>query len=417
MPHSRHPRFSGPRPSGPRPPLRPKLALTNVGGRAELSGDPETARSLALALAVEPGAGLDRWTHGFHTYAARMHPDTAGRLVRSLSAPGTTVLDPFCGSGTVVLEAFVSGRRALGRDLNPVAVRLAAVRAAVVSDGRRKVVRDRAHRIAAIAMGRVRQGHVPPGPRVPGAELFDSRTFAELSWLLAGIAADRDPFVRDALEMVLSSILVKVSCRTSDTDSRLLPRCRAPGSASRIFGYKVDELCRRWKALREALRDDALHPDLAVDDARRLRSVADASVDLVVTSPPYANVYDYAEQHELRAAWLGLDEGPLQANEVGARRTFRNPKKGLERWEQDGSAWVAAVARTLRSGGRACILGGDGATDLGPVRFDECLARWASAAGLAVAASAAQRRPTFDEETRRAFHGSPRREHLIVLRK
>ena len=366
---------------------------------------------------MEPGGGLDRWTHGFHTYAARMHPDTAGRLVRSLSAAGMTVLDPFCGSGTVVLEAFVAGRRALGRDLNPVAIRVAVVRNAVVSDGRRRVLRDQAHRIAGVAIGRVRQGHVPPGPRPPGADLFDSRTFAELSWLRAGIAADRDPFVRDALEMVLSSILVKVSCRTSDTDSRLLPRCRAPGSAARIFGFKVDELCRRWKALRDDLRDDAVHPELAVDDARRLRTVPDASVDLAVTSPPYANVYDYAEQHELRAGWLGLDEGSLRANEVGARRTFRNPKKGLERWEQDGREWVAALARVLRAGGRACILGGDGATDLGPVRFDECLARWSSAAGLAVIASAAQHRPTFDDETRRAFRGSPRREHLILLRK
>ena len=34
--------------------------------------------------------------HGFHTYPARMHPQTAARLVRALSGEGATVLDPFC---------------------------------------------------------------------------------------------------------------------------------------------------------------------------------------------------------------------------------------------------------------------------------------------------------------------------------
>ncbi|MBI5487460.1 MAG: hypothetical protein HY905_09020 [Deltaproteobacteria bacterium] len=402
-------------PSRPLPKRR--LSLTNVGGRPELSGEASLADKLARALEVEPGGGLDRWTHGFHTYAARMHPDTAGRLVRELSRPGAAVLDPFCGSGTVVVEALVHGARAVGRDLNPVAIRVARIRAAVVPEARRRIVRERARRIAGIAVGRVRQGHEAPEPLPPGREEFDSRTFAELSWLRAAVDADRDPFVRDALGVVLSSILVKVSCRRSDTDSRYQPKCRPPGAATAIFTHKVDELCHRWKFLRDALPTPSFPADVALDDARRLRSIPDASVDLVVTSPPYANVYDYAEQHGLRAAWLGEDAGALRANEIGAHRGFREPRRGLERWEHDGALWVGALARVLRPGALGCILGGDGATLLGPVRFDECLGRWSAAAGLRVEASASQRRPIFDEETRRAFRGRDRREYLIAVRK
>jgi hypothetical protein len=51
------------------------------------------------------------------------------------------------------------------------------------------------------------------------------------------------------------------------------------------------------------------------------------------------------------------------------------------------------------------------------VRFDEFLARWASDAGLDVVASCAQRRPIFDEESRRAYHSSDRREHLMLLKR
>lgn len=395
---------------------RPKRALTNVGGPAERRGDPDVAAGLARALDVEPGAGLDRWTHGFHTWAARMHPDTAQRLVRAFARPGDVVLDPFCGSGTVLVETLVAGGRPLGRDLHPLAVRLARLRAAIVPESRRRAVRERARRAAGLALGRVRQGHRPPAPPPPAAHLFDPRTLAELAWLRAAVLDDRDPFVREALSLVLSSLLVKLSCRRSDTDPRpTAPVCRAPGSAVRLFILKTDELCRRWKSLREALPERALPADVRVDDARRLHTVPDASVDLVVTSPPYANVYDYAGQHALRAAWLELDDETFRAGEVGSRRSFHDPRRGLERWERDGLAWTAAIARVLRPGARACILGGDGATTLGPVRFDESLARWAAAAGLDLVASASQRRPIFDEETRRAYRAADRREHLVLL--
>lgn len=410
--------------------FRPKRALTNVGGPVERRGDETLSAELAHALDVEPGAGLDRWTHGFHTWAARMHPDTAQRLVRSFGRPGAAVLDPFCGSGTVVLEALVAGCRPLGRDLHPLAVRLARLRSAVVPESRRKLVRERARRIAGLALGRVRQGHHPPGGTPPGEDLFDSRTLAELAWLRTAIADERDPFVRQTLELVLSSILVKLSCRTSDTAPLPLdrgrgrgrgrfssPSCRAPGSATRLFVPKVDELCRRWKTLREALPERALTPDLRLDDARRLHSVPDGIVDLVVTSPPYANVYDYTDQHALRVDWLGLDDHPFEAGEIGSRRSFRDPHHGAERWDRDGRAWVGALARVLRPGAPACILGGDGATALGPLRFDESLARWAAAAGLELVASTSQHRPIFDEQTRRAYPTTDRREHLVLLRR
>jgi hypothetical protein len=403
--------------TGPLRERRQKRALTNVGGAVERRGDEALARELARALEVQPGEGLDRWTHGFHTWAARMHPDTAQRLVRSFGRPGAVVLDPFCGSGTVVVEALVAGCRGLGRDLHPLAVRLARLRAAIVPESRRKAVRERARRLAGLVLGRVRQGHRPPGGRPPGEELFDSRTLAELGWLRAGIVEDRDPFVRETLGLVLSSILVKVSCRTSDTDPRRLPGCRAPGSATRVFVPKVDELCRRWKALREALPERALPADVQLDDARRLRTVPDGTVDLVVTSPPYANIYDYAEQHALRVDWLGLDDEAFRAGEVGSRRSFHDVEQGAERWDRDGRAWVGALSRVLRPGALACVIGGDGATELGPLRFDDSLARWAADAGLDVVAFAAQRRPIFDEESRRAYRSSDRREHLILLRR
>ena len=90
-------------------------------------------RSLGVALvaALEAADPVDRATHGFHTYPAGMHPDAARGLVAAL--PGDSVFDPFCGGGTVLVEAMLAGKRAIGRDVSPVALRVARARTSVLA--------------------------------------------------------------------------------------------------------------------------------------------------------------------------------------------------------------------------------------------------------------------------------------------
>lgn len=432
----RKPKSRGESPK-PRSRARPKRALTNVGGKVERRGDPVAAELLDRALKVAPGSGLDRWTHGFHTYPARMHPDTAGRLVRQLSQPGQSVLDPFCGSGTVVLEALIAGRLARGRDLSPLAVRLARLRCAVTSETQRRALRNEARRISDLAETRSAQRpNRLAGPSSKEQVLFTPEVFLELSWLRLLLTEEQDLFAREALEMVLSSILVKASHRVSDTDRRVFSRPGPKFRATRRFRDRAGELSERlahlardfWAkreqvAKRHNRETDSAQPlrpllpraELELDDARTLSSVADGSVDVVITSPPYPNVYDYADHHAIRTQWLGLDDHKVRAGEIGARRSFSQVAQGLEQWESDGRAWVATLARVLRPGGRAAILGGDGASPAGAILFDECLFRWAAQSGLTFLAAASQTRPAFDPETRHAFRGDDRREHLILL--
>ena len=111
--------------SGQRDPRR-RRALTNVGGAIEVEGNRADADALAHALAVPPATDDDddparSYVHGFHTYPARMHPVTAARLVNAFMGLSGCVLDPFCGSGTVIVEALIAGRAAVGTDLNPLA--------------------------------------------------------------------------------------------------------------------------------------------------------------------------------------------------------------------------------------------------------------------------------------------------------
>ena len=67
-------------------------------------------------------------THGFHNYPAMMIPQVAGRLLDIFSKKGDQVLDPFCGSGTVLVESKLRGLNSFGIDINPLAILLAKVK-------------------------------------------------------------------------------------------------------------------------------------------------------------------------------------------------------------------------------------------------------------------------------------------------
>jgi DNA modification methylase len=61
-------------------------------------------------------------THGIHTYVAAMIPALARQLIDTYAPTRGTVLDPFCGGGAVLVETIRSGRQAIGRDINALAV-------------------------------------------------------------------------------------------------------------------------------------------------------------------------------------------------------------------------------------------------------------------------------------------------------
>ena len=64
-------------------------------------------------------------THGLHEYKGKFNPQTARHLITSLVPDDLPILDPFCGSGTTLVEAAHLVRVAEGWDMNPFAVHLA----------------------------------------------------------------------------------------------------------------------------------------------------------------------------------------------------------------------------------------------------------------------------------------------------
>ncbi|MBX3197660.1 MAG: hypothetical protein KF894_05915 [Labilithrix sp.] len=440
---------------GASPPPR-RRSLTNVGGEVETSGDPATAELLAHAIDVAPsmdeGADDRAHVHGFHAYPARAHPVTARRLVEALVPPSGTVLDPFCGSGTVVIEAMLAGRAAIGSDLNPIAVMLARAKTYPRTPEKTSALVEAARGVAEHAESR-RKAKAGASRRLPQEDvsLFPPHVLLELDGLRAGIDVAA-PELRPDLSLVLSSILVKLSPRRGDTSEEQTDKRIAAGYASRLFVRKTEELARRFDdfalLLRNAARSSAAgdgeqlggseggspsaaaaRPRVRVweDDANVLKRVADASVDAVITSPPYVATYDYLQHHELRMRWLGLDPRKLARGEIGARRRYErlSVREAVASWEHELAKLFHSLARVLKPGAPLVLLIADSAAGRGPggepaepIRADEVVARVADRGGeLAPIARASQTRPHFHGPTQRAFSGRPRFEHALLLRR
>jgi Putative RNA methylase family UPF0020 len=121
-------RFSEPPPTGPAYPLyrfdgQPVAATAMVG-------DP-----VAGEVHGEWGfkdADTKELTHGIHPYPARLIPQVARKLLLTYARPKAMVWDPFCGSGTVLLESMTHDHPSVGTDLNPFACLLARAKTTVI---------------------------------------------------------------------------------------------------------------------------------------------------------------------------------------------------------------------------------------------------------------------------------------------
>jgi SAM-dependent methyltransferase len=369
----------------------------------ERYGDTSVSRALTSALSHSgPSA---RYTNLFHTYPAALHPDAARDLL--VLFPSRRVLDPFCGGGTVLVEARALGRVTFGCDVSPVAVRIARARTATPDDARLQALRSRARALAAEAREASARGPLPEARVLRAVESwYAPHVLRELESLRRGVA-ESDPAVRGLLEAVFASILVKVSWRESDTKAAREKHHRPPGTTAVLFHKRTRELARQMLELRAAVPLGTPDSDVWLGDAREL-TVRDP-VDLILTSPPYPSTYDYLPMQHLRHVWLG--ERPDPAREIGARRLFRKgARAALETWRRDTEMWSHSAARALASGGHLVLIVGDGWVPSGPVDAAGPSVEAARAAGLELVAGASLERPDSAGRTRL-------REHVFAFRK
>jgi len=409
--------------------------MARTPGRITADGDRDLAEGLVAALRAPQDSEdeiPESLTHPFHSYPAKLHPATArilADIVGHTARRPQPIVDPFCGSGTTLVEIRAAGMRGIGIDLNPLAVLVSRAKTWTVPPKRRRDLRDVGHAIAAEvhSAGKAarRSGAEPAPMRKPVGFDPNSRNRRLASWFAPHVRReleliawhldelrDRDGELADVLTACLSAILYKVSSRTSDTDGTWVERNIPRGAAGRHFAQRVELLFA-------GLGDfpPGAPPEVFEMDARKLGEVLpDGSAGGIITSPPYAGTYDYAEHQRLRFDFLALRHRDLEAGEIGSRRSFETNAEAERWWKKALRDVMDTIARALAPGAAAAIVIGDSMTRTrAHYAIDDV--RGALTDELVLEAWASQLRPMLGMTERKAFGDRPKAEHILLLRK
>lgn len=361
--------------------------------------------------------------HDLHPYPAKFIPQLPGTFISKLSSRGELVFDPFGGSGTTALEAIRLGRRALSVDANPVAALIGRVKTARVSSEVTAELHLLHGALRALVGSEIRSAaelvtqYGRYAPVIANREKwFADSAFGELAHIRWRISQLESETARDIASLALSRTVLSASFQDSETRYKSVPREVAVGETTRRYVKEFESVMRSVARNVAATRFGVSR--FITADVRHLsrQDVADCSVDLVVTSPPYGNATDYHLYHRFRLLWLGHDPVALGRVEIGSHLKHQRESSGFSSYFNDMLAVLAGIGRVLKDERYAALVIGDSVYDGETYATAQLLGEKAGEHGFDT--YMVLERPV--HRTKRSFTPAGRRaatESLLVLRK
>ena len=364
-------------------------------------------------------SGIDTMylTHSLHPYPAKFPPQLPFSILSKFGKSGQTVLDPFCGSGTTLVEARLLGYNAIGVDVNGLSSLLSKVKATPLSDKELQEIKE--------FINVVENEDFQWSVRRPTIEVkqiegldhwFQHNVAEELTHLLNLIIRLDNENVKDFLKIVVSSIIVKVSNQESDTRFAAKDKSIPNNYTFQQFISRGREYLTRIAEFSKKVPQQG-YLKLLNADSRNLNMLDNESIDIVITSPPYANTYDYYLYHKFRKRWLDIDVKFAQNNEIGSRREYSSLKKPAEQWTTDLKLCFAEMYRLIKKEGLAFIVIGDSVIKKQLIKIDEVICNFMPEIGFEVCnvifSSLSEHSRMFNP----TFTQKNKKEHLIILKK
>ena len=420
------------------------------------------ARPDLAGLVHWAGAG-DQPIHRWFRYREGFSPALIGALDL-----GRRILDPFCGSGSIMVGAAQQGRAALGIDVNPLATFVARVKLSPLSPAAVAASADFRDGLAAAAAAA--EPWPVPALRI-APKVFEPEILAALLRLRGAIeerAATKEQ--RNVLLLAWLSILEGCGSYFKEGNGiKYRNRQRRPGGyvarpdgawqRARFGGDQPAFVEAAFRARLSAMLDDvaawragdhwSAQRVVEGDALEETAHLEPASFDSVLFSPPYANRFDYFESQkvelwfggfvdtyeELRAlrkrslrSHLGaaLDRAAVLHPEIEALIGRIDPRSYAARtavpalirgYFSDMAAVLGRCRRVLVPGGRCCVVVGNSAYGGVIVPTDTLVARLGLDAGFSRAAVVPVRHLTVAPQQRRTLAGGERwmRESVVVL--
>lgn len=271
----------------------------------------------------------ERYTHLIHSYPAKLLCHIPYFFLQTdYFCPKTgTVLDPFCGTGTVLLEANISGREAKGADANPLARLISRVKTTYIKT--EKLQKTLTTLVQSAKRAKVIEVHDYSSI----SRWFSPSTIDQLLRLELAIEKLKETEVKEFFLLCLSNLVKKVSFADPciSVPVRLNPDRFAKNPEKReslLFKLKTlenidvydkfESVCslniNRIEKLRNIYGGD-VKSEIVSSDARCItkqigndEKLPDKSIDLILTSPPYAGAQKYIRSSWLNLYWLGTKD-------------------------------------------------------------------------------------------------------------
>jgi len=278
-------------------------------------------------------------THALHEYKGRFYPQLAKSLLNYAGVEaGATLLDPFCGSGTSLVESYLTGVNAVGIDINPVAYLIA--QAKIQSLTLDKVTLDNLDQRYKDLV------YQPDAMTVVSEELdwdyikawFPEGNLKQVLFLLNQFEQENNEAVKLLLQVILSNLLRNFSYQDS-TQLRIKRRTTEP--PTNLFAEFQRNLKNHIIILQNFISFN-YQPKAQVrhylGDSKNLMQVTGLmpnSIDVVITSPPYATALPYIDTDRLSLFVFGYVKNrnafrALEKTVIGNREITLKDKNELE---------------------------------------------------------------------------------------
>ena len=297
-----------------------------------------------------------------------------------------TVLDPFAGVGTTLVEAIERGHDAVGFEINPYAA--LACQAKVQCPGYDLKAMERAIRRFRDHMSRKTQSEprsAPPPEFKSRAPFFSPKVEHKVLHALDFIGSLRQPWLRDVFRVAFGAVMVGVSNYSYEPS---LGRRASAGKddildadVAGILAAKLDQMANDIAQVQLRIASLGRTPNAQVFDESFLASsdrVPSRTIDFLITSPPYLNNYHYVRNTRPHLFWLGLVErrAELKAMEHQSFGKFWQTVRAGPRIELEVACGDLAERldhlRTLRAD--KGVYGGSGWANYAAAYFNDCQA-------------------------------------------
>lgn len=324
-----------------------------------------------------------------HPFPARMAPEIAINKLEGLH--GTPiVLDPMVGSGTVVSAAVRKGFKALGRDMDPLAVLIS--RTACYNPCREEIELSEEKLWNELKNVGGKDVVLPWIDKDEETRKFIDYWFSKrqqydlrrIAYILER-SGEFEGEVRDIFRVALSRIIItkdKGASLARDVSHSRPHKVMVSSDYNVVSNFfsSVSKVKKYFEMSGKAVSE----ADVSQGDARSLCGVDDRSVDLVITSPPYLNAIDYMRGHRFSLVWLGMtakETRGIRSESIGAERAkkgvvesyydeiFRSYgdlggvpsriKNMLVRYCCDLRAFSSSIRRVVKEGGEVVVVMGD----------------------------------------------------------